>query len=132
MRYKNIPLITMVLEGQVEERVETGFLFGFYGPLLTERQKLLLSLWCEEDLSLSEIAEREGISRQGVHDTVHSAQRRLYELESKLGLAARYRQLISGLETCLDGIRMIPGETAREIEEKLLRILAWEEDDDGV
>ncbi|MCR4706683.1 MAG: DNA-binding protein [Clostridiales bacterium] len=122
----------MVLEGQVEERVETGFLFGFYGPLLTERQKLLLSLWCEEDLSLSEIAEREGISRQGVHDTVHSAQRRLYELESKLGLAARYRQLISGLETCLGEIRMIPGEPAREIEEKLLRILAWEEDDDGV
>ena len=48
------------------DRIEIGWLFDFYGPLLTERQRKLLALYCNEDFSLSEIAAREGISRQGV------------------------------------------------------------------
>ena len=116
----------------MEERVETGILFGFYGPLLTDRQRLLLSLWCEEDLSLSEIAEREAISRQGVHDAVRQGERRLRSLEETLGLAKRYRSLTEGLETCLSEIRGIPGEPARRIEQTLCRLLALEEDDDGL
>ena len=116
----------------MEDRVETDFLFGFYGPLLTERQRALLSLWCEEDLSLSEIASREGITRQGVHDTVRSAVMRLHDLEDRLGLAARYWRLTAGLRMCLDEIRGIPGEAARRAENKMEALLAWEEDDDGL
>ena len=55
------------------DRIEIGWLFDFYGPLLTERQRKLLALYCNEDFSLSEIAAREGISRQGVYDAVHRA-----------------------------------------------------------
>ena len=116
----------------VEERIETGLLFSFYGPLLTERQRWLLSLWCEEDLSLSEIASREGISRQGAHDTVRSAQAHLRRLEDQLGLVARYQKLTGGLRACLEEIRAIPGEPARRAEESLRQLLAWEEDDDGL
>ena len=66
------------------DRIETGWLFDFYGPLLTERQRDMLSLYCEEDFSLSEIAAQEGISRQGVYDAVHRAQRQLEEYERQL------------------------------------------------
>ena len=68
------------------DRIEIGWLFDFYGPLLTERQRKLLALYCNEDFSLSEIAAREGISRQGVYDAVHRAARQLEDYERQLGL----------------------------------------------
>lgn len=116
----------------MEERIETGFLFSFYGPLLTDRQRSLLSLWCEEDLTLSEIAAQEGISRQCVHDTVRSAQNRLKGLEGQLGLVQKYRRLTNGLQNCLKEIHMIHGEAARHVEEDLKRLLDWEEGEDGL
>ena len=61
----------------MENRLETGWLLTFYGPLLTSRQQKLLTLYCEEDFSLSEIAAREGISRQGVHDAVRKGAHQL-------------------------------------------------------
>ena len=66
------------------DRIEIGWLFDFYGPLLTERQQKLLALYCNEDFSLSEIAAREGISRQGVYDAVHRAARQLEDYETQL------------------------------------------------
>jgi len=77
----------------MEKMIELAWLLDFYGALLTERQRTLLSLHCEEDLSLAEIAEQEGISRQGVHDTLHRAEAQLYALEEKLGMLARARAL---------------------------------------
>ena len=71
------------------DRIEIGWLFDFYGPLLTERQQKLLALYCNEDFSLSEIAAREGISRQGVYDAVHRAARQLEDYETQLGLLKR-------------------------------------------
>ena len=59
----------------MDDRFETGWLFAFYGPLLTDRQQKLLALYCEEDFSLSEIAAREGISRQGVYNAVRRGAR---------------------------------------------------------
>ena len=47
------------------DRIEIGWPFDFYGPLLTERQQKLLALYCNEDFSLSEIAAREGIPDKG-------------------------------------------------------------------
>ena len=70
----------------MENRLETGWLLTFYGPLLTSRQQKLLALYCEEDLSLSEIAAREGISRQGVHDAVRKGAHQLESYEALLGL----------------------------------------------
>lgn len=111
----------------VADRIEIGWLFDFYGPLLTERQRDILSLYCEEDFSLSEIAAREGISRQGVYDAVHRAQGQLHSYERQLGLLARYRRLTQGLSQGLDALKDAPGEQARRAREILTRLLSEEE-----
>ena len=61
-------------------------LFDFYGELLTERQREFFDLYYNEDLSLSEIAENSGISRQGVRDVIVRAEGVMQEIEDKTGL----------------------------------------------
>ena len=112
----------------VEERLETGWLFAFYGPLLTQRQQKLLALYCEEDFSLSEIAAREGISRQGVSDAVRKGAAQLKTYEQMLGLAERYRRLTDGLGEGLEALRDAPGEKAQQAREILTRLLSQEEE----
>lgn len=68
-------------------------LFDFYGELLTKKQALALDYYYNQDLSLSEIAEPLGISRQGVRDFIKRGERQLLEFESKLGLAQRFALL---------------------------------------
>ena len=58
-------------------------LFDFYGELLTERQKEFFDLYYNEDLSLAEIAENAGISRQGVRDVIVRAEGIMQEVEDK-------------------------------------------------
>jgi len=112
----------------MDDRFETGWLFAFYGPLLTERQQKLLALYCEEDFSLSEIASREGISRQGVYDAVRRGARQLESYEAQLGLLARYRRLTQGLHEGLDALRDAPGAQAQQAREILERLLSQEEE----
>lgn len=76
---------------------ELSMLFDFYGELLPEKQKTFLTLYHEENYSLSEIAEEFGISRQGVHDGVKKAERALYELEEKLGLVKKFGETEAAL-----------------------------------
>ena len=61
-------------------------LFDFYGELLTERQKEFFDLYYNEDLSLSEIAENSGISRQGVRDVIVRAEHIMQQVGDKTGL----------------------------------------------
>jgi len=91
----------------VEARVELTTLLDFYGPLLTEHRREVMRLYCEEDLSLAEIAEQLEITRQGVNDAVQKARRQLFDYEEKLALAARYRAVGEAAERALkalDGI----------------------------
>ena len=68
-------------------------LFDFYGEVLTERQKEFFDLYYNEDLSLAEIAENYGISRQGVRDVIVRAEAIMTELEDKTGLLKRFMQM---------------------------------------
>ena len=70
--------------------LEMSLLFDFYGETLTEKQRELFDLYYNEDLSLAEIAEHAGITRQGVRDSIKRAEHALGEMEDKLGLVARY------------------------------------------
>ena len=70
--------------------LEMSLLFDFYGETLTEKQRELFDLYYNEDLSLAEIAEHAGITRQGVRDSIKRAEHALGEMEGKLGLVARY------------------------------------------
>ena len=73
-------------------------LFDFYGELLTDRQKEFFDLYYNEDLSLSEIAENEGISRQGVRDVIVRAEAAMQEIEDKTGLIKRFHAMHKQLQ----------------------------------
>ena len=73
-------------------------LFDFYGELLTDRQKEFYELYYDEDLSLSEIAENYGISRQGVRDVIVRAEAYMTEIEDKTGLVKRFMQMTPHLD----------------------------------
>ena len=100
----------------VAERVEMSTLLDFYGPLLTEHRRELMRLYCDEDLSLAEIAEQAEITRQGVSDVLNKTRRQLCGYEAKLGLARRYRairaQAQAGLQA-LDTLEDAPGDPER-------------------
>ena len=66
--------------------------FDFYGDLLTERQRELSDLYYNEDLSLAEIAENYGISRQGVRDVIVRAEAAMSEVEEKTHIIRRFHQ----------------------------------------
>ncbi|WP_273420543.1 YlxM family DNA-binding protein [Veillonella caviae] len=88
----------------MEERVLISLLLDFYGPLLTDKQRLSLQLHHENDMSLGEIADELGVSRQAVHDNLQRARHILNDYESKLHLVAQYEmreQVIQELKETL-------------------------------
>ena len=82
-----------------EGRLMQSMLLDFYGELLTEKQRECYDLHVNEDLSLSEIAEQSGVSRQGVWDNIRRAEAAMREMEEKTGLLRRFRQVRLGLES---------------------------------
>ena len=76
-----------------EKDLKISYLLDFYGDLLTERKKEVMDMYYNEDLSLAEIAEQIGISRQGVRDLIKKAEDELTFFEEKLGLASKMRAL---------------------------------------
>jgi predicted DNA-binding protein YlxM (UPF0122 family) len=74
----------------LKKLAKMALLVDFYGSLLTEKQQRVWELYFSEDLSLSEIAELEGISRQAVYDLIKRTERILTEYEFKMGLIARF------------------------------------------
>ena len=82
----------------MEKIVEQGLLYDFYGELLTEHQRHIYEDVVFNDMSLSEIAEEQGISRQGVHDLVKRCDRILGGYEEKLGLAGRFLEIRSRID----------------------------------
>ena len=112
------------------KKVDLAFLSAFYGGMLTDKQRQVLSLHCEEDLSLSEIAEEVGISRQAVHETLTRAADKLNGLESSLGAAARYRRMESGLE---EALRLLDRQDYDRARALLRKMLSWEtEENNGI
>ena len=92
-----------------EARIELIWLMDFYGPLLTEHRREVMRLYCEEDMTLAEIAEELEITRQGVSDALKKARAQLEDYEEKLGLAARYRALGDEAQRCLDALNRVRG-----------------------
>ena len=85
----------------LSKKVAYGALADFYAALLTEKQRTLLSMYCNEDLSLSEIAGRESISRQAVSEHLNRAYLRLDTLEEELRMFARFNDLKDAVSQCL-------------------------------
>ena len=77
----------------MEEIVELSLLFDFYGEMLGEHKKKIFEDYVLNDLSLAEIADEEGISRQGVHDVVKRCTKQLKEYEAALHLVEKFEQM---------------------------------------
>ncbi len=75
-----------------KDPVLMSLLYDYYGGTLTEKQTEVYEAYHNADLSLSEIAENSGITRQGVHDLLSRAEQSLLSLEQKLGFVARFQQ----------------------------------------
>jgi predicted DNA-binding protein YlxM (UPF0122 family) len=80
-----------------EEAVRMAMLYDFFGQSLTKTQRLFFDLYYNENLSLGEIAENHGVTRQSVHDTLGRAQDALLRLENSTGALRRFESLRSGL-----------------------------------
>lgn len=77
----------------MSKNMDMAILLDVYGGMLTEKQSDTLGLYYNEDLSLTEIAENTGITRQGVHKCIRNAEEYLLQLEETLGFARHYKQL---------------------------------------
>ncbi len=109
------------------KNLEITILLDFYGEMLTPKQREFLDFYYNEDLSLAEIAANVGITRQGVRDAIKRAECQLIEMEQRLGLVERFKEVNKGLEEIMDCAVKISAENrksglSREINDLSVRI----------
>lgn len=109
----------------VDKIIERGLLFDFYGDLLTAHQQKIYSEAVFNDLSLAELSEEEGISRQGVFDLIKRCDKLLLEYESKLKLIEKFKEIkkeAGNLETKVDALD-ISLDLKNELKESINNII---------
>ena len=82
-------------------------LYDYYGDLLTQRQRECFEMRYNQDLSLGEIGEILGISRQGVHEAVKTASGQLIKYEETLGIARRYMGIRREVISCREALEKV-------------------------
>lgn len=105
----------------MEKNVRMGTYFQFYGELLSSKQREAVEKYYMEDLSLSEIAELDGITKQGVSETLRRAERKLTQFEQKLHLVERFLEIqkeVDEIESLLEPYR----EDLVEADEAIMRL----------
>ncbi len=100
----------------VAKDLKLGMLLDFYGGLLTEKQAAALDFYYNQDLSLGEIADEMGISRQGAMAFVKQGERHLLSFEEKLGLAGRFGDINAKIDRMRSIICSMPqNEATKEL-----------------
>ena len=94
------------------KNLEISYLLDFYKNTLSENRREVLELYYNDDLSLSEIAEIVGITRQGVRDSIKRGESQLLELEEKLMLARKFKVIEARLG---DVKKLVSGENADKV-----------------
>lgn len=108
----------------MDKLTEMNLLYDFYGQLLTERQRKFVELYYCQDLSLGEISEQFGVSRQSVYDTLKRSEQTLHMFEEKLGLVSRsleQRDCLDKALECLHNGNRTDIEKAKRILSKLIQ-----------
>ena len=95
------------------KNLNISLLFDFYGEMLTEKQREVVELYYNADLSLAEIAEHSRITRQGVRDSIKRAENQLLEFEEKLGLLERFHNISEGLDKIVKHAEQLLEENRR-------------------
>lgn len=108
----------------MDKILEHTLLFDFYGELLTDKQKNIYERYYHDDLSLAEISDEVGISRQGVHDALKKCDKQLHKFEDKLGLVERFIEL-GDLADQIDAISQEMGKLAQG--DLLMKILGLQQ-----
>lgn len=85
----------------IEKNISVSYLFDYYGGLLSERQREVISLYYNDDFSLGEIADLIGITRQGVRDAIKKSEVLLTDYESKLGFAELFDSVTEAADNLL-------------------------------
>lgn len=118
-----------------QELAKMGLLYDFYGKLLSKRQREVLALYYEENLSLGEISQEFNISRQGVYDALKHGGEALVEYEESLGLVERFKEKEKFLSEIRETINLLLNDTdalcKEELVTGLLKIRTIVEDLDG-
>ena len=104
-----------------EKNLNIAFLLDFYGEVLTERCRDVLEMYYCDDLSLAEIAENVGISRQGARQAIKKGEDVLLDLEDKLGLAMRHTRMLKTAKIMLSVAEKVEKEKVTEETAELLR-----------
>ena len=105
-----------------QKDLKISLLLDFYGDILSERRRELMEMYYNEDLSLSEIAEIAGISRQGVRDSVKKSERELEELEETLGLLERFNKVKLEIKKIGDELDTVAAYCTDDVGKKLRAI----------
>lgn len=119
----------------MDKNIRISWLLDFYGEFLTEKQRILMEMHYNEDLSLAEIAERAGITRQGVHDGLKHGAETLERCEQRLGLMARtlaVKASLDGMAALLDGKDTLSADDTAELKAKLRQAADIWEGNDGL
>ncbi|MFZ5596305.1 MAG: YlxM family DNA-binding protein [Bacillota bacterium] len=111
----------------MEKLTKMNLLYDFYGQLLTERQRKFIELYYCHDLSLGEISEQYGVSRQSVHDTLRRSEQSLCRFEEKLGLVGKSLEQRELLSRALEHLRGATGEDIKIVEQILSDLIRAEE-----
>lgn len=93
----------------MSKRIETGLLLDYYGALLNKTQYDVAEMYYNQDMSLSEISEIMGITRQGIHDSVKRTEALLLRFEDKLKMKHNYervRSLAFDILSVINGLRI--------------------------
>jgi len=97
----------------MSKNLEISILLDYYDGMLTDKQREVVQWYYNEDLSLSEIAEHTGITRQGVRDSIKRAEAQLLECELKMGLRSRFDKIQKSLEEIADEAISLQGDSER-------------------
>ena len=100
-----------------EKNLRLSVLFDAYGSLLTGDQQNMFDLYYNEDLSLAEIAEHTGLSRQGVRYAIKHAEEALINYEEKLGLSKKAELLIEHLNNAEEIVKILKANHPNESNE---------------
>lgn len=97
------------------EPLEMTLLYDYYGDLLTERQRSCVDLRYNQDLSLAEIAQELGVSRQGVFDNLSRAEALLRNMEEKTGCVRRALQARKAVSKILSAADQLAGNSDQDV-----------------
>ncbi len=106
----------------MERITRFNLLFDYYGDLLTKRQKDIFELYYLNDLSLGEIAENKGITRQGVYDVLRRSQKILLNFEDKLCMVKKYTHRKTEIKKILKILKEFEQDISFERKQKYLDV----------